>query len=125
MERTLCNPIILKEVAQELGLPLETVKIMVNCQSAYTALIMAEGSFDCIRLPYLGAFKSKPKEVQMLEHLKGMTPEQQKEFKHAVRTRKIKLFEWDKKNKSTSGGTTKVSAVSAPQQPQSGPKHPI
>jgi hypothetical protein len=44
-------------------------------------------------------FKSKPKEVQMLEHLKGMTPEQQREFKIAVRTKKIKLFEWDKKNK--------------------------
>ena len=89
----------MREVAHELGLPLDTVKLMVNIQSEYTAEVISSGSFDNVRLPYLGVFKSKPKEVQMLEHLKGMTPEQQREFKIAVRTKKIKLFEWDKKNK--------------------------
>ena len=101
--RTLCNPIIIKEVAQELGLPKEKVKAMVDAQSEYTAIVMASGSFDHIRWPYLGVFRSKPKEVQMLNHLQGMTPEQQREFKIAVRTRKIILNHWEKKKKN---GTT-------------------
>ncbi len=99
MERIICNTVILKEVATELGLPLETVKNMVNSQSEYTKLVIEQGSFDSVRWPYLGVFKSKPKEVQILAHLQGMTPEQQAEFKFKVRTGKIKLNTWEKKKK--------------------------
>lgn len=96
MERVVCNQIILREVASELGLPLETVKDIVNFQSEYTKEVMESNSFDSVRWPYLGVFKSKPKEVQMINHLRGMTPEQQAEFKKAVRTKQIILNQWEK-----------------------------
>jgi len=99
MERIICNPVILKEVSTELGLPLETVKNIVNSQSEFTKFIIEQGAFDSVRWPYLGIFKSKPKEVQILTHLQGMTPEQQADFKHKVRTGKIKLNTWEKKKK--------------------------
>jgi len=104
-ERVICNEIVIKEVSQELGLEVKTVRAMMACQSEYTAKVMSSGSFDHIRLPYLGVFKSKPKEIQMINHLQGMTPEQQAKFKHAVRTKKISLFDWDKKKNNN--GTTK------------------
>lgn len=91
MERILCNIIVIKEVANELGLSIEAVKRMVNIQSEYTRFVMESNTFDSIRWPYLGVFKSKPKEVQMLSHLQGLTPQQQAEFKKKVRTGKIKL----------------------------------
>jgi hypothetical protein len=37
MERLICNQVIMREVAHELGLPLDTVKLIVNIQ---VALIM-------------------------------------------------------------------------------------
>ena len=95
MERVMCNSVILKEVANELGLPLETVKKMVSAQSEYTKVVMSSSTFDSVRWPYLGVFKSKPKEIQMLNHLRGMTPQQASEFKKAVRTGKIKLSDWE------------------------------
>lgn len=98
-EKVYCNVVVLREVAEELGLPLGIVKAVIDCQSEYTAKIMASDTYDSIRWPYLGVFKSKPKEVQMINHLRGMTPEQQKEFKVAVRTRKIKLNHWEDKLK--------------------------
>jgi len=98
-ERIFCNISVLKEVAGELGLTLEQTKKIIESQSEYTAIVMASDTYDSIRWPYLGVFKSKPKEVQMINHLRGMTPEQQKEFKIAVRTRKIKLNHWEDKLK--------------------------
>lgn len=95
--RVLCNNQLLKEVALELGLPLETVKQMTIAQSEYIKQVIESGTFDSIRLPYLGVFKSKPKEIQMINHLQGMTKEQQDEFKKAVRTGRIKLTTWEKK----------------------------
>ena len=92
MERVYCNTLILKEVAAELGLPIEVVKEIVSVQTEYTKQTIEQGTYDSIRWPYLGIFKSKPKEVMMLNHLAGMTPEQQKEFKRDVRTGKIKLW---------------------------------
>lgn len=94
MERVLCNSRILKEVAKELGLPTKEVQQIVDAQSAYVKFIMENGMFDSVRLPELGAFVSKPAEIQLLEHLKGMTPDQQKEYKKLVRTGKIKLKIW-------------------------------
>jgi hypothetical protein len=91
MERVVINTIVIKEVATYLGLTTEQVKQMITCQSEYTRDVMESGSFDSVRWPYLGIFKSKPKEVQMLSHLKGLTKEQAEEFKKAVRTGKIRL----------------------------------
>lgn len=91
MERVLCNSIILKEVAKELGLKVETVKKIVNTQSEFTKHVMESNTFDSVRWPYLGIFKSKPKEVQILSHLRGMTKEQQEQFKKEVRTGKFKI----------------------------------
>lgn len=100
MERIICNPIILREVSQELGLPLDVVKEIVNSQAEFTKVVIESSTFDSVRWPYLGVFKSKPKEVQMISHLLGMTPEQQADFKFKVRTGKIKLNTWEKKNDS-------------------------
>lgn len=89
--KLICNAVVLRDVATELGLPIETVKAIVSSQSYFTKQVMESNSFDSVRWPYLGIFKSKPKEVQMLSHLRGMTPEQQKVFKQAVRKGLIKL----------------------------------
>lgn len=99
MERQLCNESVVKEVAKELGLTIKEVRELVSTQSEYVKYVMESGTFDSIRLPYLGIFKSKPKEVQMLEHLKGMTKEQQDDFKRLVRTGKIRLNTWETKKK--------------------------
>ena len=99
MERTFCNLIVMKDVAQELGLPLDTVKKMTQAQSEFTKHVIESSTFDSVRWSYLGVFKSKPKEIQMINHLKGMTPEQAYEFKKAVRTGKIRLNTWEKKLK--------------------------
>lgn len=59
---------------------------------------MESNTFDGVRWPYLGVFKSKPKEVQFINHIKGLTPEQQQEFKQQVRAGKFKI---DRRRKST------------------------
>ena len=82
---------VMREVANELGLPLETVRIIVNSQSQFTKEIMESNSFDSIRWPYMGVFKSKPKEVQIINHLKGLSPEQQREFKRRIRAGELRL----------------------------------
>lgn len=96
MERKLCNDNCIKETAKELGLTTKQVKEIVDVQSQYIKYIIENGFFDSVRLVSLGLFASKPKEIQMLEHLKGMTPEQAREFKKLVRTGKIKLNTWEK-----------------------------
>lgn len=58
-------------------------------------MTMESNTFDSVRWAYFGIFKSKPKEVQMLSYLRGMTPEQQKDFKRAVRTKQIILNHWE------------------------------
>jgi len=88
-----CNNTISREVAAELGLPVETVRQILGIQSEYTKEVIESSTFDSIRWPYLGVFKSKPKEIMIINYIKGMTPQQAKEFKFAVRTGKIKLTE--------------------------------
>lgn len=97
MERKICNEPIVKEVAKELGLTTKQTEQIINSQSEFTKKIMESGTFDSVRWRFLGMFKSKPKEVQMLEYLKGLDPEQQRIFKKAVRTGQIKLNTWEKK----------------------------
>ena len=98
-DKVFCNEISIRAVAEELGMPVALVKEIIGIQSEYTAKVMSDGSFDSIRYVYLGTLKSKPKEVQMINHLKGMTPEQQTDFKIAVKTRRIILNHWEKKPK--------------------------
>jgi predicted transcriptional regulator len=109
MERIFCNDQLIKEVATELGLTVETVRNMVAVQSEYTRVVMESNTFDGVRWPYLGCFKSKPKEIQMLQYLEGMTPEQAAQFKKDVRTGRIKLNAWEDKlkqqKKKNNGGT--------------------
>jgi hypothetical protein len=90
--KTTCNQEVFAEVAKELGLPIQTVKDIFSCHSAYTKQVMESNSFDGVAWPYFGCFRSKPKEVQVLNHLRGLTPEQQKEFKQQVRQGKYKLM---------------------------------
>lgn len=98
MQRTLCNEICIKEVAEELGLSTNTVRKIVDSQFGFVKEVMESGTFDSIRLPYLGVFKSKPKEVQIINHLKGMTEDQAREFRRAVLTGKIRFNWWEKKD---------------------------
>lgn len=105
MQRTYCNEICIKEVAEELGLPINTVRRIVESQFGLVKEIMESGTFDSIRLPYLGVFKSKPKEVQIINHLRGLTEEQGREFRKAVMTGKIKFNWWEKKDGNRSKTT--------------------
>jgi hypothetical protein len=83
---------VFSEVAKELGLPMSTVKEIFNAHSLFTRKVMESNTFDGVRWPYLGVFKSKPKEVQFINHMKGLTPEQQEEFKQEVRAGKYKII---------------------------------
>lgn len=100
MERVLCNPVVVQDVANQLGLTVKQVKEIIGCQSEFTKEVMSGINFDSVRWPYLGIFKSKPKEVQMINHLRGMTPEQQEDFKRKVRTKQIILNHWEKPKKN-------------------------
>lgn len=112
MERVICNQVLYQEVARELGLDVKVVKEIIDVQSEYTKMIIESNTFDSVRWPYLGKFSAKWKEVQMINHLKGMTPEQAADFKRAVRTGKVKLFDWDKKkgngNNNNFNGSSKT-----------------
>ena len=72
---------LIKEVAEELDLPIVQVKeIILNGQSKFTASVMKSNSFDGVRWPYLGKFTAKVKAAQVLKHLKGLTPIQREFF---------------------------------------------
>lgn len=90
--RSTCNLEVFTEVAKELGLTLPIVKEIFNTHSAFTKYVMESNTFDGVRWPYLGVFRSKPKEVQILNHLKGLTLDQQKLFKEQVRMGKFKAL---------------------------------
>lgn len=76
------NDRLFLEVARELDLPIKLVKDVVMIgQSKFTAVTMADNSFDSIRWPYFGVFKAKHKVVQILQHMKGLDPEQKQFFK--------------------------------------------
>ncbi len=50
---------IIQILATKYNLPLEKVEEMVNSQFKYVSRVMANGSFDSVRLPYFGRFSSK------------------------------------------------------------------
>jgi len=51
---------LIQDLASKHNLPLKTVADIVESQFKYAAKIMADGSFDTIRLPYFGKFSVKP-----------------------------------------------------------------
>ena len=91
MSKVTCNAQILTEVAGELGLPRKVVEEIVSSQFEFVKNTIEGNTYDSVRLAYLGTFKSKPKEVQILNYLRGMTPDQQVEFKRQVRQGKFKI----------------------------------
>lgn len=95
--RILCNEICIAEVAKELGLSISSVRKIVGSQSEFTKEGMESGRFEEFRWGYLGTFKPKWKEVQIINHLKGMTPEQASQFRKDVKTGKIRFNLWEKK----------------------------
>lgn len=95
MQRQVCNQAVMVEVSKELGLPLKTVKDIIVSQSEFTRSIMESNTFDSVRLVYLGLLRCKPKELQLINHINGMTPEQAEDFKKKVRTGKIRLNTWE------------------------------
>lgn len=72
---------LMKEVAEELGLPLKQVKeVIINGQSKFTAHVMKSNTFDGVRWPFLGKFTAKVKAAQVLKHLKGLNSIQREFF---------------------------------------------
>lgn len=85
----LCNEKAIQEVAEELGVDRKLVAKIVDTQSQYTKKIMESGTFDSIRWPYFAVFKVNPKKIQIINHLKGLSPEQQKQFKKDIKDGKV------------------------------------
>lgn len=80
-KRDLCNEDIYQEVADELGIPYDQVKsIIEEGQSKFTATVMKSNTFDSVRWPYAGIFKIKPKAVQIVNHVQGLNPIQREQF---------------------------------------------
>ncbi len=90
-EKRFCNEPCIQEVSKELGLSFQEVRDIVATQFEFAKVVMESNTFDSVRFPYLGVLKSKPKEVQILNYLRGMTPEQQVDFKRLVRSGKFKI----------------------------------
>lgn len=88
--KVICNQEVFSDVAKELGLPINIVRTVFQMHSSFTKETMENNTFDGVRWPFLGVFKSKPKEVQVLNHLKGLTPEQQVIFKQELKEGKYK-----------------------------------
>lgn len=64
---------IVQILATKYNLPLEKVESIVNSQFKYVSKIMANGSFDSIRLPYFGKFHSKQERRDILNNKDGVT----------------------------------------------------
>lgn len=76
------NERIYLEISRELNLPVKLIKdVVINGQSKFTAVTMANNTFDAVRWPYFGIFKAKHKVVQILNYMKGLDSDQQKFFR--------------------------------------------
>jgi hypothetical protein len=95
------NDELYKDVAKEFDISPKIVKdIIVNGQSKLTTSIMANNTFDSIRWPYIGVFKAKIKVANILNYMKGLTPEQKKFFQDQFRMKnkeKIRKMSEEKK----------------------------
>lgn len=98
-QRQYCNAIIEKETALELGLPLHITKKIISSQSEFVRTTMESGTFNNVRLCYLGSFVCKSKEIQMINHMRGLNEIQRKQFRKDVLTGRIKFNWWENKDK--------------------------
>lgn len=57
---------IIQKLATKYNLPLKVVEEIVFYQFKYVALVMKNGSFDSIRLPYFGKFWAKQGRIDHL-----------------------------------------------------------
>ena len=66
---------LMKEVASEMRLPYKTVRdIVINGQNAFVASVISSGSFNSVRMPFLGTFKIRPKYALVSEQMKQLDP---------------------------------------------------
>ncbi len=69
--RKVANEVILEEVADELNLPLDLVREIVDNQFSYAARIIKMGNLENIMIPYLGKFRPNIRRVVKAMENKG------------------------------------------------------
>jgi hypothetical protein len=57
---------ICREIAKEIGAPIEEVLTIVRAQSKYVCHIIENSGFESVSLPYLGKFLVKPMRLKKL-----------------------------------------------------------
>ncbi len=80
-----CNQEVFSAVAKELGVSIAEVKQIYNAQSLFIKQTMESNTFDGVRWPYFGVFRSKPQEVQIINHLKGLLKDQKSVFMQTLK----------------------------------------
>lgn len=77
---------LLREVASELGLPLALVRdVVMNGQFGFVAHVIKSGSYQSVRIPYIGTFTLKKRYLFDQEHMKGMEPVFREYYKEWLR----------------------------------------
>ena len=77
------NPInekLIRQISEELDLPIKQVREIVGSQSKFTTEVMRSDMFDSVRWPYFGVFKAKVKHANVLNYMKGLNSAQRKFF---------------------------------------------
>ena len=96
MRNDTVEDIIMREVAEELGMSLREVRDMVvNGQSAYTKHIIESGTFMNVRWIGLGTFKLRPKYAMVKEHMKGLSPAFKHIFKQRIQNGSVFERKWN------------------------------
>jgi len=96
------NSALYKEIAAEMSISEKVVQdVILNGQSRCTMEIMEGNTFDGVKWPYLGTFKAKHKSVQIINHIKGLTPIQKELFIASLKAGKLRHLAkgMDKKKK--------------------------
>jgi hypothetical protein len=63
--------VILQKIATKYNLPIQKIEEAVYYQFKYTAELIKSGSFDAIRLPYLGKFHVLPGRLKHLRNARA------------------------------------------------------
>jgi DNA-binding transcriptional MerR regulator len=86
--RITCNQEVYTAVAKELGITIAEVKEIYDSQSKFIKQTMESNTFDGVRWPYLGVIKSKPEEIMIMSHMKGLTTKEQRmEFIRSIKAK--------------------------------------
>ena len=67
------HKVILQKLATKYALPIQKVEEAVYYQFKYTACIIKGGSFESVRLPYLGKFHVLPGRLKHLNNYESTT----------------------------------------------------